>query len=163
MNRADIIKKAGLRFDRRTSFGEDHLFSLGYILRADSISASSATGYNYMMGSADSLAHKVVKNEEMLFYLTESDRLFDRIAEKTGNGHLAGVFDTIRARNTNRAVKNFFRGKGKLEEYRRFAAAVPGNFRRMARRSESPWGRITCLLLGFCPVGMSYLIFRNML
>lgn len=74
----EVIKQNNLKFDEKTSYGEDHLFTLEYFKYIKRGSLSSECGYNYIRREI-SLTNRNVPINELCHYYIESDRIFKSI------------------------------------------------------------------------------------
>ena len=87
-----IIVDNNVLFDTNTSYGEDHLFSLSYILHCKSIHYSLGHGYMYHLHETESLTQRIVPFREIMYYTLKAKKYQDQIAkESKGDDYLASV------------------------------------------------------------------------
>lgn len=79
-----IIKQNNLKFDEKTSYGEDHLFTLEYFKYIENGSLSSECGYNYIRREI-SLTNRNIPIEELCHYYKESDVIFNNVFKSPQN------------------------------------------------------------------------------
>lgn len=80
-----IIVDNKLLFDVNTSYGEDHLFSLSYILHGKSIHYSLGQGYIYHLRDTESLTQRIVPFREVTYYALKAKQYHDLIARESDN------------------------------------------------------------------------------
>ncbi|WP_293899097.1 glycosyltransferase family 2 protein [Sphingobacterium sp. UBA5670] len=80
--RNDIIQKNNISFNEEYSLGEDHIFTLQYLLHARSYQISPARGYNYRVGSNEnSLTTRLVDIDKFIEYIKFTRDLRVEIAD----------------------------------------------------------------------------------
>lgn len=70
--KTDIIRRYGIRFDPRYSYGEDHLFVLEYMTHCHSISRIERANYFYINRNTISLTNKPLPYKELSAYAREA-------------------------------------------------------------------------------------------
>lgn len=63
----EIVASKNMLFDLNTSYGEDHLFSLQYVMNITSIHYSNNSGYNYTVKEG-SLTHSIKPYNQLSYY-----------------------------------------------------------------------------------------------
>lgn len=69
--RSSIIKNNRISFDLNTSYGEDHLFTLDYLLYVNRISFTNNAGYHYISNEG-SLNNRIIPINQILYYTLNS-------------------------------------------------------------------------------------------
>lgn len=70
--KSSIIRKYNITFEVKTSYGEDHLFSLEYIKYVSKVKYSLACGYNYVISQGESLSHRIIPLDDIVYYTVTS-------------------------------------------------------------------------------------------
>ena len=81
----EIVDAYELRFDPKISYGEDHLFSLSYLLQSFHISCKVSAGYNYYLQQGESLTSRKIPLKEFVYYLKKSRDLQLQLLSKYEN------------------------------------------------------------------------------
>lgn len=82
-----IIIQKNIQFNTDFSLGEDHIFSLEYILHCETFKVSSFRGYNYRMGgNADSLTTRLVDIDSFKKYISMTHYIRMNIGKKFNFG-----------------------------------------------------------------------------
>lgn len=79
-----IIQLNNIQFDYNTSYGEDHLFSLQYVMHCHSIHFSNATGYVYRISETESLTQRLVPYKEITYYALTAKKYHDSLCFRDG-------------------------------------------------------------------------------
>ena len=123
--RTSIIKENNIRFDTRLSIGEDHLFSLQYLLCINKIGYTHASGYYYMLKDEESLTNRVFPIDEFLYYTCECRKLHKELCQRYGNNiSLRSAFDYRLLNCVVRLLKDFYISGGELKLYRCLRKAI---------------------------------------
>lgn len=115
--RRGIIDKFGIKFDANISYGEDHLFSLEYILHICSAHYTYGEGYMYRIGESESLTKRAVPFKEITYYSLEAKKKHDLICEKPGGEYLLPSVGLTFMTNYARVLKYFFQKKTSFSDF----------------------------------------------
>ena len=154
----ELVASNKLRFDTNTSYGEDHLFSLSYVIYAKSINYSKGKGYNYITYDSESLTNRKIPSKQMIYYISEVERLSDKLLEKNKSEVLQMAFDETFVDNVIRAVRYCFYEKPQYEEYCEMASTfdfTKHNFKGVGYKRRFAVG-----VLRYLPLSVTFLIFR---
>lgn len=104
-----IVTDNSIRFDTRLSYGEDHLFTLNYMMFVNSAYFSSGFSYTYFHRASDSLTTTVVPYTKLMLYAEEiySAQIKLIRANKLSNINTE-LINNIYADNLFRAIKAYF-------------------------------------------------------
>ena len=80
----DLLDSHRLYFDLNTSYGEDHLFVLNYLLFIRDASVNNKCSYNYVYHESQSLTRRIVPISELLYYTVQCYKLQVEIIENIG-------------------------------------------------------------------------------
>ena len=116
--RRDIIDKYDIKFDANTSYGEDHLFSLEYILHICSAHYTYGEGYMYRMSENESLTKRAVPFKEITYYALEAKKKHDLICEKPGGEYLLPSVGLTFMTNYARTLKYFFQKETSFADFK---------------------------------------------
>ena len=131
--RASVIRKNNIIFDISLSIGEDHLFSLRYLLCINQIKYTQARSYCYMLKDEESLSNRVLPIDEYLYYICECRKLHKKICES--HSYSVTMYSAFDYRLLNcilRLLRDFYISGGKICQYklmRRTIADVVGRYR----------------------------------
>lgn len=106
---SEIIKNNSIRFDKNTSYGEDHIFTLEYLFLCTNgvIKISSKIGYNYLMfTNSASLTHRQVPIQQLTYYYNTCRRLLFGIMAKLDKDPKLVSAINYRAYSTLRKLTN---------------------------------------------------------
>ena len=118
--RTSIIKKNKIYFDTKLSIGEDHLFSLQYLLHISHIQYTKSNGYCYMLKADESLSNRVLPINEFLYYTCECRKLHEEICKRYDNNTLLhSAFDYRLLNCVLRLLRDFYISGGDLRQYKR--------------------------------------------
>ena len=112
-----IIKDNYIRFDVSTSYGEDHLFVLDYIQHINSINYSNHYGYIYTVGMSDSLNHRIVPLNEIIYYTNMSHQKQKQLLNRYSNTILSYAYRKIYENNIVRVFRSFVNTKGTYNDF----------------------------------------------
>lgn len=104
---ANVIRTNDIKFDVRTSYGEDHLFVLDYVTHCHSIYCSSAVGYIYNHHN-NSLTTRIVPLEEILYYIDSLNTKIETYSPLFNLDIIQKHFKEICSLNLLRAIQSFF-------------------------------------------------------
>ena len=113
-----IVVDNDIRFDINTSYGEDHLFTLSYILFANSAHYSMGTGYIYRVSEGESLTQRIVPYNEITYYSLQAKKYQDKICEKTHSNEYMSVVGTVFITNYICTLKYLSQAKGCYSKYK---------------------------------------------
>ncbi len=102
----DIIESNNIRFDASTSYGEDHLFVLTYLLYVKNISISNKSAYLYIHYFNNiSLTKRTIPNNEFIYYVIKTEELQTNL-----NALFYNVFDNdLQSVKNQRTYSNIYR------------------------------------------------------
>lgn len=159
--RTSIIKGNKILFDRHLSIGEDHLFSLYYLLCINKIRYTRVSGYCYMLKDEESLTNRVLPVDEFLYYTCECRKLHKEICEHHHNNILlCAAFDYRLLNSLLRLLKDFYASEGKLKKYkyiRKTIVDVVGHHHLFLKKKY----RIFMLLYLLSPSIIGYIILKR--
>ena len=116
----DIILKYRLLFDVNTSYGEDHLFVLSYLLNAQSFVVSSAGSYCYVKYFGPSLTRRSLPIDEIVYYTIKTNVMQKSLLKKAvcNSNSLDVVINRRTYSNMLTGIKNLIGNKENgLDEY----------------------------------------------
>lgn len=90
--RADIVKEHKILFETKTSFGEDHLFTLNYLQNVDSAFFSEKEGYIYRYSGNESLTNRALPLSELDFYTRKTKEYHELLDKKFNNQAIHEIF-----------------------------------------------------------------------
>lgn len=127
---AHIIYNNNIRFDERLAYGEDHVFSLEYLLHVDTIAFSDRMGYNVNRGREGSLTQSSVAFDKMYYYTTSSYELHQKLLETNfdPNNKLRVAVNQRYYKNINKLLYDGFNegiSKEKLQQVKRIIDLRP--------------------------------------
>lgn len=100
-----VVTDNNIRFDTNTTFGEDHLFSLQYVMHIHTADYSTAQGYIYRVSVGESLTRRNLPLDEVNYYTTTVRRYHDDILKYVESNLLENVFTWRYYDNIVRAIK----------------------------------------------------------
>lgn len=112
-----IVKENNIKFDEKTSYGEDHLFVLDYLKHIHNINYSNSKGYIYTVGITESLNHRLVPIDEILYYTRISHQKQSQLSEIYPNDDLKFAYRKIYENNIVRVLRSFFCTNGSYNDY----------------------------------------------
>lgn len=115
-NRNIIIKNC-IRFDCNTSYGEDHIFSLDYVMHINSAHYSFASGYNYMVNGTESLCNRIIPLQEITYYARESRKRQLALYTKYGNQTYLKSINYRLSRTITNAVRGLYKQNVLYKDY----------------------------------------------
>lgn len=113
-----IIRDNNILFDINTSYGEDHIFSLTYLLYVNSISVSTDAGYHYRWAGENSLTRKIIDPEQLSYYIIESRRLSLLVLQRFHDINLVITYNDRLIKNCKFFIRNLFRLNNPFELFR---------------------------------------------
>lgn len=149
-----IVIDYHILFDCQLSFGEDHLFSLGFLLYAKSIVYSSASNYIYMKRSGGSLTSGYVDHRQFVYY---ADRAFQyrlQILSVRGieDEHFVRFIEAERSIYILRAIFSLYECSENKEERRRCLLQYIGRLdKRLEYRSLPSLYRVPYFMYKYLP------------
>ena len=108
-----------LSFDEKISYGEDHLFSLAYMLYAEKCSYTSNMGYFVRRSNNNSLTNRTIPLDEIIYYTESSRRLHEKLLKfyKSKDTLVISSFNRRFYKNISRAYNDIIRrGDDKWQE-----------------------------------------------
>lgn len=157
-----IINENNIKFDKNTSYGEDHLFVLDYLMHINSINYSYQYGYIYTVGMSDSLNHRIVPLKEILYYTRMSHLKHKQLLDKLQSEKLSYAYRKIYENNIVRVFRSFFGNRGSCDDFNRllkeFEFKELNSVRKMTGRHI-----LMFALIKYAPVKISYEILSKLL
>lgn len=158
--KSDIIKSNNIHFDIGTSFGEDHLFVLEYIIRATTIYLSDTNGYNYQIRGSESLTGRNVPSKEVIYYANKMSELHGLILNKYNSTKLKEAFSYSYYYNYIRALRYYFHSNKDLNCYSYINNSFHFDYSYKTIKSIGYKGFIFLLLVKILPCGFSHMLLR---
>lgn len=157
-----LIEASRLRFDLHTSYGEDHLFVLEYLCRAESARTVTSAAYIYLFHDTVSLTRRHVPCRELAYYTIRAAQLQEQFLyrhhlERDGKA-LAAINRRLYS-NVTRTLKELFAQSSSLHEYR----FIVSRYRLLIHHYkglERGYQKGIFLLLKEVPAWLSYPLFR---
>lgn len=113
----EIIDNNKIRFDSKYSYGEDHLFSLEYMLYVNRIAYTHAAGYNYRNDGQSSLTNRVVPYKNIAHYSVDAFALSRKILARNYSLKLSQSFVNTYLENFIRTLRSIFNSNGGLTDF----------------------------------------------
>lgn len=100
-----------LSFDEKISYGEDHLFSLTYMLYAEKCSYTPYMGYFVRRSNNNSLINRTIPLDEIIYYTESSRRLHEKLLKnyKSKDTLVISSFNRRFYKNISRAYNDIIR------------------------------------------------------
>lgn len=153
-----VIKENELQFDSNISYGEDHLFSLSYVICINRITYSRGDGYNYLITDSESLTRRVVPYSQMIYYIEKAKEKSALILSKCHSVILEEAFCTTYIDNVFRAYRYFFASDNTLNDYKAFIARM--NVNNLNIKGIYWKRKIAFIIQKYLPSHFSYRLFR---
>ena len=132
-----VIVNNKLHFDTNTSYGEDHLFSLSYIIHCESVHYSLGIGYVYRINGIESLTQRIVPFQEITYYALQAKKYHDYICKRSvGDDYLSSIGLTYMT-NYVRALKYLFKANGSYEDFKWIRNSYLPNLERISIKKLS--------------------------
>lgn len=103
-----VVEDFCIRFDVNTSYGEDHLFTLAYLIHTTSIAVSTKMGYHQRILSSESLSQRIVPPKFLLYYVVKLKETTSCLFDFTKEKKLLAVYNNIVYNHLRLYIKNFF-------------------------------------------------------
>ena len=113
-----IIVNNNIRFDHRTSYGEDHLFALDYVKFAKTVNFSLKSGYNYYISNECSLTQRIVPYQEISYYsIAARKKQMDLLDQYLSLEYKISI-DRVLVNNYIRTLRYLFKSDVKIEYFK---------------------------------------------
>lgn len=113
----EIIITNNIRFDERFSYGEDHLFSLTYMLYAKILTYSQKCGYNYRNDNQISLTNRIIPYKNLTYYSVAAYTISQKILVRNNVYRLYLSFVNTYMENFIRTFKAMIASGGRKSDY----------------------------------------------
>lgn len=157
--RKDIVKDNRIQFDLNTSYGEDHLFSLAYLLHVSKVKYTQAVGYNYRIADG-SLTHIIKKSNQLTYYITKSREYSMEILEKVDEKELLAAYNRRLVNNLKVFVYNFYKTKEGSDSYEFYVKQFKDSLNRYYY-AQPLFDKLFMLILLKFPCIISYHLLRK--
>ena len=159
--RKDIVMDNRIQFDLNTSYGEDHLFSLAYLLHVSKVKFTQAVGYNYRIADG-SLTHIIKKSNQLTYYITKSREYSMEILEKVDEKELLAAYNRRLVDNLKVFVYNFYKTKEVSDSYEFYVKQFKDSLNRYYY-AQPLFDKLFMLILLKFPCIISYHLLRKYL
>ena len=112
-----IVKRNHVTFDINTSYGEDHLFSLNYLIFIDSIIVSRTSGYHYLMHEQESLTRRQLPIKMQMYYILKSRDYCLKMQNKYNSDILKETYNRRLVSNCKILINSMFHQNVGLKQY----------------------------------------------
>lgn len=113
----NVVCKNHIRFDSNYSYGEDHLFTLDYILKSNNYKYTMACGYHYRLVNVDSLTQRIVPFEKLYLYSKSAREKQLLLCTKYKTKEYRALIDCLLFENFIRTLLYLRRANGTLREF----------------------------------------------
>lgn len=156
-----IIVDNNVLFDTNTSYGEDHLFSLAYLLHVSKVKYTQAVGYNYRIADG-SLTHIIKNSNQLTYYITKSREYSMEILEKVDEKELLAAYNRRLVDNLKVFVYNFYKTKEVSDSYEFYVKQFKDSLNRYYY-AQPLFDKLFMLILLKFPCIISYHLLRKYL
>ena len=158
-----IIHSYNIQFDHNTSYGEDHLFSLDYVLHISTTHISRNSGYNYMVYGEESLSHRIVPMKEITYYTRECrNKQMDIISKISNNYYLSAINRRLES-NITKTIRCFFSNRPNYEDYINIHEIYSPLIKNKSLYGLPIVRKLFMIIYGFLPQRFSYFILKTIL
>ena len=154
-----IIKDNSIKFDIKTSYGEDHLFVLLYMQYVGKCYLSTSVSYNYVLHQMASLTRRIVPLNELQYYTIQCFELQNKFLDSCPRYKLDNPIAIVNYRtyiNIMRMVRDFF----KSEKHSRRIFENTFSFYRQLKHSYfglKSYQKFFLFCLKYLPLKVSYI------
>ena len=158
--KSSIVNMNKVRFDIRTSYGEDHLFSLDYCRYISSAHFTLSHGYHYRISEGESLSHRRIPLDDILFYTKESRIKQFVIFDKLRSDDYLRACNRRMEGNITKMVRELFASTRTYQEFK----LIIDQSQDMITKSSLIWlsmnRRIWLWFLGYINSKLSFMILK---
>lgn len=153
-----IVAENNLLFDCNTSYGEDHLFTLSYLIFVQTISTSPEKGYHQVISSNESLSHRIVPSDFLFYYIIHLRKSIDVLFGSTITSKLLKIYNQNLYSHLRSYLKSFFHLNNTYKVYKMNSA----QFRESVKNytvGVDLLGKLLCVFYAIAPNRVSYVVF----
>lgn len=161
--KSSIVNTNKVRFDIRTSYGEDHLFSLDYCRYISSAHFTLSHGYNYRISVGESLSHRRIPLDDILFYTRESRKKQTVIIDKLSSDDYLKACNRRLEGNITKMVRELFASTRSYQEYKLILQKCQDIIRNSHLLGLSWTRRMWLWFLGYVNSKLSFLILKTII
>lgn len=161
--KSSIVNTYKVRFDIRTSYGEDHLFSLDYCRYISSAHFTLSHGYNYRISVGESLSHRRIPLDDILFYTRESRKKQTVIIDKLSSDDYLKACNRRLEGNITKMVRELFASTRSYQEYKLILQKCQGIIRNSHLLGLSWTRRMWLWFLGYVNSNLSFFILKTII
>lgn len=161
--KSSIVNTNRVRFDIRTSYGEDHLFSLDYCRYISSAHFTLSHGYNYRISVGESLSHRRIPLDDILFYTRESRKKQTVIIDKLSSDDYLKACNRRMEGNITKMVRELFASTRSYQEYKLILQKCQDIIRNSHLLGLSWTRRMWLWFLGYVNSKLSFLILKTII
>lgn len=161
--KSSIVNTNRVRFDIRTSYGEDHLFSLDYCRYISSAHFTLSHGYNYRISVGESLSHRRIPLDDILFYTRESRKKQTVIIDKLSSDDYQKACNRRMEGNITKMVRELFASTRSYQEYKLILQKCQDIIRNSHLLGLSWTRRMWLWFLGYVNSKLSFLILKTII
>lgn len=161
--KSSIVNTNRVRFDIRTSYGEDHLFSLDYCRYISSAHFTLSHGYNYRISVGESLSHRRIPLDDILFYTRESRKKQTVIIDKLSSDDYLKACNRRMEGNITKMVRELFASTRSCQEYKLILQKCQDIIRNSHLLGLSWTRRMWLWFLGYVNSKLSFLILKTII
>lgn len=161
--KSSIVNTNKVRFDIRTSYGEDHLFSLDYCRYISSAHFTLSHGYNYRISVGESLSHRRIPLDDILFYTRESRKKQTVIIDKLSSDDYLKACNRRLEGNITKMVRELFASTRSYQEYKLILHKCQGIIRNSHLLGLSWTRRMWLCFLGYVNSKLSFFILKTII
>ena len=161
--KSSIVNTYKVRFDIRTSYGEDHLFSLDYCRYISSAHFTLSHGYNYRISVGESLSHRRIPLDDILFYTRESRKKQTVIIDKLSSDDYLKACNRRLEGNITKMVRELFASTRSYQEYKLILQKCQGIIRNSHLLGLSWTRRMWLWFLGYVNSKLSFFILKTII
>ena len=161
--KSSIVNTNKVRFDIRTSYGEDHLFSLDYCIYISSAHFTLSHGYNYRISVGESLSHRRIPLDDILFYTRESRKKQTVIIDKLSSDDYLKACNRRLEGNITKMVRELFASTRSYQEYKLILQKCQGIIRNSHLLGLSWTRRMWLWFLGYVNSKLSFFILKTII
>ena len=161
--KSSIVNTNRVRFDIRTSYGEDHLFSLDYCRYISSAHFTLSHGYYYRISVGESLSHRRIPLDDILFYTRESRKKQTVIIDKLSSDDYLKACNRRMEGNITKMVRELFASTRSYQEYKLIIQKCQDIIRNSNLLGLSWTRRMWLWFLGYVNSKLSFLILKTII
>lgn len=158
-----IVLSNNIQFDNNTSYGEDHLFSLDYVSNISTAHISRNSGYNYMVYGDESLSHRIVPMNEIVYYTRECRKKQMSILSKTSSIYYLSAINRRLESNITKAIRGLFSNQPMFNEYIQFHDIFSPLIKDKGLYGLCFVRKLFMVIFGYLPKRFTYFILKTIL